>query len=311
MPSVLAVTLPFFALILCGWTARAAGVIDAAAPRALNAFVLYFALPALLIRTLAGLPLEALAVPGFLAAWVLVSLAMFALVAVAARALRQSPKAAIMQAAAAVHGNVGYLGVSLVLAVLGPSATAAVSMAVVLDFLVIVPLVIALTELVGRRDAAPLAALAAAGRSAVANPFVISILAGLALAALGLPPTGMLDEVLRILGQAAVPAALFAIGATLHGQPLRAAGPELAAIALLKLVVHPILIVLVMADLFDVPQALIGPAALLAALPVANNVFVLATRYEARPGVVSASILATTAMALVTFNLWAGLVIGR
>jgi predicted permease len=310
MPSVLAVTLPFFALILCGWIARASGVMNEAAPRALNAFVLYFALPALLVRTLSGLPLSSLAVPSFIAAWVSVSLAMFALVALAARLLRQGPKAAIMQAGAAVHGNVGYLGITLVIGVLGPSATAAVSMAIVLDFLVVVPLVIALTELVGRRASGPLAALAAAGRSAVANPFVLSILAGLALAALGVRPTGVVDDFLRVLGQAAVPAALFAIGATLYGQPLRAAGPELAAISVLKLVVHPILIVLVMSDLFAVPKALIGPAALLAALPVANNVFVLATRYEARPGVVSASILATTAAALITFNLWAGLVIG-
>ena len=50
MQAILAVTVPFFALVLCGWLAAQRGVLPDSAIPGLNAFVLYFALPCLLFR---------------------------------------------------------------------------------------------------------------------------------------------------------------------------------------------------------------------------------------------------------------------
>lgn len=108
-----------------------------------------------------------------------------------------------------------------------------------------------------------------------------------------------------MLGAAAVPTALFAIGVTLYGQPLSGSAGELGLLSLLKLVVHPLLIFLLMHHVLALEASLVEAGVLLAALPVASNVFILATRYEVRPGMVSGAILVSTTAALISFNLWA------
>ena len=311
MLTALGVTAPFFALIFCGWLARAKGVMRDGAQAALNQFVLYFALPALLIRTLGAVPLAEMVRPDFLGAWALAGALMLVSGWAAARLVfRQPGKAAVIQGFAASHGNVGYMGITLVIGLLGPAAAAPVAMAITVDMLLLIPVVIAAMSWIDRPEGATGGAgqaLATAARAAVANPFVLSIVAGLALSASGATLPGVLDDFLRVLGQAAVPAALFAIGLTLYGQPLRGAASELGALCLLKLLVHPVAAALIASRVFGLGPELTTAAALLAALPVANNVFVVATRHEARPGLVSGAILISTAAALVSFNLWAAL----
>lgn len=305
MIDVFAVTLPFFALILCGFLARRRGVAASEAAPNLNAFVLWFALPALLIRKLGGLPLGEMFDPGFIFGWIAVSLVLFGATAGLSLLIGRPARVAVIQAATAAHGNVGYLGITLVIGVLGASATAPVVMAIVIDFLLVVPAVIAAIEFTARPDTTPVRAFGRALRAAIANPFVISILIGLALSASGQSLPRPVDDFLRVLGAAAVPTALFAIGVTLYGQPLSGSAGELGLLSLLKLVVHPLLIFLLMHHVLGLEASLVEAGVLLAALPVASNVFILATRYEVRPGMVSGAILVSTTAALISFNLWA------
>lgn len=310
MLEIFAVTLPYFALIACGWVARWAGVMGEGSPRVLNDFVLFFALPALMIRTIGGIPLDEVLSPGFLAVWGIVSLALFVgALTVSGLLLRQGGRAAVIHAAAGAHGNVGYLGISLVIGLLGESAAAPVAMAIIFDMLVIIPLVIGLIELFGPGGGR--GELWRILRVSAANPFVIAIAAGLLLSLSGLSVPGALDDFMKVLGQAAVPAALFAIGVTLFGQPLRAAGGEIGALSLAKLAIHPIAVAVVaIRPVFGLSREEIAAAILLAALPVANNVFVIATRYDTRPGRVSSVIFISTCLALLSFNLWAWLLLG-
>ena len=111
---------------------------------------------------------------------------------------------------------------------------------------------------------------------------------------------------------AAVPAALFAIGVTLYAQPMRTAAGELSAICLVKLIVHPLAVVFIAtSDIFGLTRDEVAIAVLLSALPVANNVFLIATRYETRPNRISGAILFSTSLALITFNLWAWLLLTK
>jgi predicted permease len=57
MHHLVAVTLPFFALVLCGHLAASRRVLPEAAVPGLNAYVLFFALPCLLFRFGASKPL--------------------------------------------------------------------------------------------------------------------------------------------------------------------------------------------------------------------------------------------------------------
>lgn len=309
MFEIVSVTLPYFALIACGFVARATGIMGEGSPRILNDFVLYFALPALLIRTLGGVPFAEILRPGFLAAWGVVSFGMFAAVFVASAVLfRQPAPAAAIHSMAAAHGNVGYLGITLVIVLMGEAATAPVAMAMMFDMMVIVPLSIVMLELLRGEGGAR--GVVRALRAAVLNPFMLAIGGGLALSFSGLTLPGPADSFLQTLGQAAVPAALFAIGVTLYGQPLRGAGMEIGALCAAKLLLHPLAVIFVAtSEIFALSREEIVAAVLLSALPVANNVFVVATRYDMRPGRISTVIFGTTLLALGSFNLWAWLLI--
>ncbi len=306
MLEIVAVTLPYFALIFCGWLSRRWGVMGPESPRVLNGFVLFFALPAMMVRAIGAIPIGDVLRPGFLAVWGSVSAALFALTWTVSRfAFGQPGRGAAIHAAAVTHGNVGYLGISLVISLLGQGAAAPVAMAIVFDMLVIIPAAIALIEVFSRRGGGG-AEVRRILRASAANPFVIAIGAGLLLSVSGASLPAVADDFLRILGQAATPAALFAIGATLYGQPMRAAVGEIGALSLGKLALHPVLILAVATrPEFGLTQAEIAAAVLLAALPVANNVFVIATRYDERPGRISGAIFASTCLALASFNLWA------
>jgi predicted permease len=79
MQAILAVTIPFFALVLLGWFAARAYWLPQSAIPGLNAYVLFFALPCMLFRFGSSLPFSRLADPVLLAVYVLAALAIIAL----------------------------------------------------------------------------------------------------------------------------------------------------------------------------------------------------------------------------------------
>ena len=66
MQAILAVTIPFFALVLCGYLAAQRHVLPESAIPGLNGFVLFFALPCMLFRFGASMPLARLIDPALI-----------------------------------------------------------------------------------------------------------------------------------------------------------------------------------------------------------------------------------------------------
>ena len=83
MLAILNVTVPFFALVLCGYLAARGRRLPLAAVGPLNSFVLYFALPALLFRFVANSPFRQIANAPIFIAYGLAGLLVFALAALA------------------------------------------------------------------------------------------------------------------------------------------------------------------------------------------------------------------------------------
>jgi predicted permease len=135
----------------------------------------------------------------------------------------------------------------------------------------------------------------------VNNPMIVSIVAGLAWASTGWPLPGPVDAFLTTLGAAATPGALFAIGASLAGK-----SAERLAVAgwltLAKLVLHPAAVAVAALLVFDVAPYAAAVMIAAAALPVAGNVFILAQHYGIAPLRVSAAILISTAVSIVTVS---------
>ena len=71
---------------------------------------------------------------------------------------------------------------------------------------------------------------------------MISALLGLIYAASGVTSPVMLAALFDMISDSAAPVALFALGATVYGKPLKNALGELAAISMARLIIHPVLV---------------------------------------------------------------------
>jgi hypothetical protein len=290
-------TLPFFALIGLGWGAGRLRFFPPEATAWLTRFVFYFALSAMLFRFSATLSLGDLFNAPFVLAYLCGSGLVWALGMAVAR-LRRLPLAeAAMEAHTGMTGNTGFLGVPMLVVLLGPAAVGPVLMVLAIDLIVFSSLVTLLVTGArhGRVSGAMFGALTL---GLVKNPMIVSMLAGLAWAGLHLPTPGPLMEFVTLLGAAATPGALFAIGASLAERSAERLRPAIW-LSSAKLVLHP-LAVAVAAWAFGVEPYAAGVMVAAAALPVAGNVYILASHYGVAPQRVSASILISTVFSILT-----------
>ena len=110
-----------------------------------------------------------------------------------------------------------------------------------------------------------------------------------------------MNDFLTLLGAAATPGALFAIGASLatkSAERMAVAG----WLSLCKLVLHPAAVAVAALVFFNVEPYAAGVMIAAAALPVAGNVYILAQHYGVAPARVSASILISTAISILTVS---------
>ncbi len=314
MFEVLHVTFPFFALVLCGYVAARKGLLPLEAIAGLNGFVLFFALPCLLFRFGAGTPIAQLLDVGVFFTYLLCALIIVAFSVAISLNARVRWNDAALGALVAAFPNTGFMGVPLLVALLGPEAAGPVIVTILVDMLITSSLCVALSRL----DVAGEHGLASAARKAllgvVRNPMPWAISLGGAFSFWNLELVAPVHRTVGLLADAASPVALFTIGAVLarsqmlahehpHG-PLR--WVDDVPMALVKLLLHPVLVLLVagMAVQAGVP---IAPFALMvmvlvAALPSASNVSLLAERLGADNGRIARIILLTTAASFLTFS---------
>lgn len=310
MQAILAVTIPFFALVLAGWLAARRGLLPEAAVPGLNAYVLYFALPCLLLRFGMNTPVLQLLNPTVLAVYMLCALLVVGLTVALSLSPRVGLKDAAFGALVAAFPNSGFMGVPLLMALLGPAAAGPVICSLLADLFFTSSLCIALSQWQGGPGAGARTAALRALRGAVSNPLPWAIALGALLSITQLRLPGPLDSMVRMLADSATPVALFTIGAVLWraGQHAHTRTPlaQYLPVALVKLLVHPLAVLGVGlgAQRLGLPlddfQLMV--LTLVAALPSASNVSLLTERYGADSGRVARIILASTVLAVATFS---------
>lgn len=305
MASTLTILLPLFALIAVGYLARRRGVLDGNAGSALNAFVVWLALPALLFEVTATSSWTALWQPGFILAFGLPTLLVFAVVFVLRRRGGRHIADASVDAIAATYANTGYVGLPLCLLVFGRSsqveATIATLIVVCMLFSIAVVLIeVGLQRAAGSRGRTLVAALSRSLR----NPVVLAPIAGAVFSGTGLTLPPVAESFLKMIGQAATPCALVSLGLFLADRPQgaetnRRASPALSAV---KLVAMPLLTWGFAKFVFHLPTRTVHAAVLLAALPTGTGPFMLAEFYRREVGVASSATLITTVLSLGTLT---------
>jgi malonate transporter and related proteins len=309
MQPILAVTVPFFALVLCGYLAARRHILPESAIPGLNAFVLYFALPCLLFRFGQNTPILELLNPAVLGLYLLCALVIVGFTVVASLSSAVHLKDASFGALVAAFPNTGFMGVPLLVALLGPAAAGPVICTVLADLFVTSSLCIALAQMHDASGLGPRAAAWRALRGTLSNPLPWSIALGAAFSVAGWKLSGPPDVVVRMLADAASPVALFTIGAVLWraGQHAHTRTPpaRYLPVAAIKLFLHPLLVFTAATAARQLGLALtefqIVVLTLAAALPSASNVSLLAERYGADNGRVARIIMSSTVAAFVSF----------
>lgn len=288
-------TLPFFALIGLGYLALRLRILNEAASAALTKFVFYFALSAMLFKLSASLPLAEIWNPSLIGAYLGATGALYALQFALSRARGVPLAEAAIEAQCTTIGNTGFLGVPMLAVLFGPASVAPILAVLVVDTIVFSSLVtLLITAAQGQsRSLGPLLL------GLVKNPMIVAMIAGFAWTGLGLPLSAPLHETLTILGAAATPCALFAIGASLAGRSLDRVMVS-SWLSFAKMVLHPAAVALFTLVLFDLPKEISGVLIAAAALPVAGNIYILAQHYGVAPQRVSTSILISTTASIVT-----------
>ncbi|HEY5637865.1 MAG TPA: AEC family transporter [Burkholderiales bacterium] len=302
MLAILNVTAPFFVLILCGFLAARFRLLPENAVPALNTFVLWFALPCMLFRFAAQTPFGELVKPEVFLAYTTAGLAMLAMVAAVVRIAGGERLAdAAFTGLAASWSNWGYMGFALIPAMLGEAALPTLISAGMADLFVVVSAALALASLEGRRGGGLAPALVGIVVRVAKNPMIWAVVLGAGFTGFELALWRPADEVARLLGDSAVPVALFTIGVSLYRPGTRASRNQVLAISALKLVAHPYLVAVVAIYLFHLPTLDVRTLALAAALPVGGSVYLFAERAGANADRIAASILVSTALAFFSF----------
>ncbi len=313
--SIVLVTLPFFALVLCGYIAVQRRLLPLEAIPGLNSFVLFFALPCMLFRFGSGTPLAQLLDASVFFTYLLCALLMVGFTVMFSLNQRIGWNDAAFGALVAAFPNTGFMGVPLLVALLGPAASGPAIVTIMADLLITNSLCIALSRLDGAQQQGARTAAIQALKGVVSNPMPWAILLGTLFSALDLRLPTALAQTVSLLADAASPVALFTIGAVLarsrllsaSGAPRALRYSDYLPVVAFKLLLHPLLVFLVgaLAIRLGVPltYSALTVIVLVAALPSASNVTMLSERFGADTARVGNIILVSTALAFLSFSL--------
>ncbi|MES2435423.1 MAG: AEC family transporter [Pseudomonadota bacterium] len=308
MLAILLKTLPFFAVIGLGYGAGRLRFFSAEATAYLTKFVFYFALSAMLFGFAANLDLGDVFSWAFVWAYFLASALVWGIVAGVALLRGAKPEVAVFEAHTGIIGNVGFLGIPMLTLLLGPAAVGPVLLVLAVDLLVFTSvLTLVVTGL--REGRMSWGIFRVLGLGLLKNPMIVSVVLGMAWGATGWALPVPVNEFMTMLGAAATPCALFAIGASLAGRS--AERQEVAAwLSFAKLVLHPAAVALAALVIFPVERYAAGVMVAAASLPVAGNVFILAQHFGVAPQRVSTAILLSTAASVLSVTAVIALVTG-
>jgi predicted permease len=301
MFQVVELVVPLFGLIILGYFAGRFRRIPLAGLGWMNFFIVYIALPALFFNLLSRTPVSEFANAAFLLNTSLGTLAIFVLCFLIAFKFRKAnTRVASIQGLAGAYGNIGYMGPPLAIAAFGPQAGVPVALVFCIDnamHFTLTPTLMAM----GNKEKRKLSKLLVGiGRDIFTHPFILATLAGMLFAVMQIQPPGPINKLLDSLANAAAPCALFVMGVTTAMRPLKRAPKELCFLVPIKLIVHPALMYFLLIQIPDLDPVWLHSAVLLAALPSATNVFVIAQQYGVWEERASSAVVISTALSMLS-----------
>lgn len=304
MLAIVSITTPIFLLIAIGYAAVRWRILPPEAVPGLGRFVLYFAMPGLIIHTLSSMKIEEVIDTKFILSYGLGSLLMLGLgLLISLKVFKNEPVLASLKAMGVSMSNTPYFGFPVLLQVVSGTAAQAFSMALLVETLVIIPLCLALLEFTSSRskDMSLARVLIRLHKRMLRNPLLIAIVVGMIISALNIKLPDPINITLEMLGRSSATIALFVIGASLVGSPLKGKLGGITPMLIGKLVAHPLMVALLIWLLPPFDPELQLAAVLLAAMPMMSIYPIFGSQYGYR-NFTASTLLLTTICAFFTIS---------
>ena len=283
------------AVLSLGIAARRFGLVDDRHTDRLTAFAFYVALPALVFTSTASRSLAEVFDPRLVVGVWAVLLAVAAVGWVVHGRGRESSATRSVAVVQSYHGNLGFLGLPITAATFGGVVTAKASLVLGVGALTQVPLTVVLLAAVN--DAG--ADLRGELRGVFTNPVLVALVVGLGCAAVGVSVPDSLSTGLGAVADLALPAALFAVGASLSFDREAFDLPAVGSVVLLKMVVMPA-VALAAFWLLSADASTTRAGVVMLAMPTAISTFVYATELGGDADLASANVFVTTLVSVGT-----------
>lgn len=302
MLQILQITAPIFLLIGLGYLAAMGGLLNREQVRGIGAFVITFAMPALLIKTLGTSPIQQTMVPGYLLAYAFGSLAAFTLAFGVSRWVRgDNLSGSAINAMGMSVSNSGFVGYPLVAAAIGSPAVLGMAMGMLVENLLMIPLALVLAEAGKQQGGGGLKVLGMTFGRLLKNPVIIGIIIGLCVSLLGIEIPPLLFKPIDMLAGVSAPLALFVIGAGLFGMKARGVWVDAAWISGGKLILHPLAVLCAFMLVPDVDPVMKAVGVLFACSPMMSIFPILGQRFGLEDRC-SATLLVATVLSFVTIS---------
>lgn len=300
--------MPVFGLIFAGWLSGRLGALGPNAAEEINRFVVWLALPALLFDVISGSTSEALWQPEFIATFALSGLICLGVATVICFHRVPDLAGAAINGLNAAYSNIGFVGFPILLSALGKDALIPATIGSIITMCVIFAFVIVIIEAAGQKakGAGILDLVAKIGRTLAGNPILLASAIAAVFPVSGATLPAPARDFVHLLGQAASPCALVALGLFLSKRKQTEHTHTAAVIflATCKLVLHPFLAFLFAKELFGLSHFSTSAVVLLAALPTGTGSFMLAAYYGKDPVISSRAIILTTFVSVVSITTW-------
>ena len=308
MLAILGITFPIYGAIALGYVMTRGGWFKPSDMRILGGYVMNVALPALLFHAVATRSVAEVFNPAYMSVFLLGGLATIALAWAWFRATGTAPARRGVAVMGATCANSGFVGFPVMLLAFPDLAGSILAMNMLVENFVLIPIVLVIMEMGrdGPHDSVG-AKLRGVILGVVKRPMILALAAGLvvSISGLTLPEPGL--HLLEMLAKSASALALFVIGGSLVGLPLKGNRALAGQITLGKLVLHPAMVfgalVLLGAGLSPELRAAV---ILSAAMPI-FTIYTVFAMEQGEEGVASLALLGTTVGAFVTLTLLLGL----
>lgn len=309
MLQILQVVLPVFFIIGAGYLAAYKNRFSGDQANSLMRFATQFAVPCLLFLGVAKLDLNTVFKPNILVPFYVGASVSFIIIAIAAKFFfRHAADKSIAIGFAGLFSNSVLIGVAIVelaygLAGLEPAFAV---IAIHAPFCYIVGIT-AMEFSKSRANANGLdlaSTLATVAQQVFSNALTVGLMLGFTVNLLDITLPAPLAKAIELFARAALPAALFALGAILVFYKVTDDLKEVAVVSFGKLFIHPMTVYLLGRFVFNLPDELLKPVVIIAAMPPGINAYVFATMYENGREIAASSVLIATALSIATISAW-------